>query len=123
VLHWDGQAWARLPLEVDARDDAWAVGDGGTVLHWDGQAWARLPLEVDARVDLRRVYSDGQGCAWAVGAEGTILRGGAGTSAATAWHSMANPLTGTKIVLNAVVGVRGNTVWAAGERGNVLRYD
>lgn len=62
MVHWDGQAWRRVPLgnllpagtefksvSADAANDVWAVGylseqERNVVLHFDGAHWTSVPL-------------------------------------------------------------------------------
>lgn len=53
ALHWDGTAWAPIPLPsgftatpsgvFGGKDEAWAVDASGTTLHWNGSAWTGVP--------------------------------------------------------------------------------
>lgn len=68
VLHWDGDAWHRVPGPASgsrvflddvlavANDDVWAVGSTGpgvhhdpVAWHWDGAAWTNVPVEDPGR--------------------------------------------------------------------------
>lgn len=48
ILRWDGNTWTKVlsptsvlrSIDVVSGDDAWAVGDRGTILHWNGVEWA-----------------------------------------------------------------------------------
>lgn len=51
--------------------DVFVIGDGGTCLHHDGKSW--MPVPAGDR-DLRAIHGSPSGEAWAVGADGTILR-------------------------------------------------
>jgi hypothetical protein len=50
MLRFHGGAWSASPtgtkqvlwgVWVRASDDAWAVGNGGTILHWNGTSWSK----------------------------------------------------------------------------------
>ena len=80
VRHFDGSAWARMPLPTDrllqeiwgtSAADVFAVGDG-VVLHYDGTAWS------EARPTSRTllgVWASSPIDAFAVGVGGLILHG------------------------------------------------
>jgi hypothetical protein len=57
--------WAAAP------DDAWAVGDSGTIAHWDGQVWTIVPSQTS--LALYGVWGSGPLDVWAVGDQGVIL--------------------------------------------------
>ena len=63
---------------ASAADDAWAVGDGGTVVRWDGATWTPITLVTDA--DLYAIWGTGSDEIWAVGyptsGGGVVLRYG-----------------------------------------------
>jgi hypothetical protein len=75
----DGTAWSQVPIGSYtlnsvfslAANDAWAVGQSGTVLHWDGASWTAM--ESGTRNDLRRVWATSAGDVWAAGDNGLIL--------------------------------------------------
>lgn len=81
VARWDGTAWVELPgtLPAPASDlwgldttDMWAVGDDFAA-HWDGVRWTVAVLGTGR--SLRGVAGSPGGPVFAVGDEGTVLRG------------------------------------------------
>jgi hypothetical protein len=74
ILHWNGQAWSRVPMNVASRfgavwgsgpRDVWIVGDGGTILHWDGTSLSSVAGAGTAT--LTAVWGSGPSDVWAVG--------------------------------------------------------
>ncbi len=52
ILHWDGQAWTKIPSNTGAHlfgvamvsaTQGWAVGSDGVIVEWNGSAWTALP--------------------------------------------------------------------------------
>jgi len=96
ILRWDGSTFTRMPTPGQSRhiifglwgespDDAYAVGSiggrNGFVWHWDGAAWTELLLPEDLPRDgnadnpgFFKVWGDGAGQVWVVGARGVVLR-------------------------------------------------
>jgi hypothetical protein len=81
VLHWDGKIWKRVDtfggaalraITGTAANDAWAVGDEGTVLHWNGTDWMSVRSGTDE--DLLAVARTPDGAVWVGGAHGTLRR-------------------------------------------------
>jgi hypothetical protein len=129
VLHWDGNAWAKMPLPAVAwsglltsvaassPSNAWAVGRDTAglshVLHWDGQAWRQVPFpgDADPSLDLRAVAAGAHGTAWLVGDDGSnaLIERWDGT----AWHTVPVPGAATA----TLTGVRAaqNGVWVTGQ--------
>ncbi len=77
-MRWDGTAWQRVPIDVDApllaasgREAPVAVGEHGAVARYDGGRWRGERSGTSAT--LRGVLAQGD-TAWAVGDRGTILR-------------------------------------------------
>ncbi len=78
AVRWDGTAWQRVPIDVDApllaasgREAPVAVGEHGAVARYDGGRWRGERSGTSAT--LRGVLAQGD-TAWAVGDRGTILR-------------------------------------------------
>lgn len=103
------QGNALRALFVRAEDDAWAVGDGGTILHWIGAAWA--PVRSGTAADLWGVFGRGDNL-WAVGDGGTILY-----YDGAAFSPISSP---TKNNLRAISG-SATELFIAGENGTLLR--
>ncbi|HMV68118.1 MAG TPA: hypothetical protein PKA64_14820, partial [Myxococcota bacterium] len=70
---------------ASAEDDIWTVGTAsgrnGFIWHWDGATWSTWALPdtvpLDANLDqpgVFKVWGDGQGTIWVVGARGVLLR-------------------------------------------------
>jgi hypothetical protein len=140
AIHWDGTAWTvqapTLPLRSELRGVAalsatnvWAVGKIGIeslVEHWDGAAWTRVAVpspNVGTSNGLVAVSARSASDIWAVG---TYDAPGAGNQTfslhydGTAWSLVsmpASPQTPTfpHYVLNAVVALSANDVWAVGQ--------
>src|SRR5678816_2989028 len=74
----DGWCWSNRSPQGNAlnavwgsgTNDAWAVGDAGTILHWDGHAWIQIPSTTPRA--LLAVSGSAPDNVWAVGAVGTI---------------------------------------------------
>ncbi|MDP2237463.1 MAG: T9SS type A sorting domain-containing protein [Bacteroidales bacterium] len=73
-------------------DNAWAVGDNGTILRYANGAWSAFPSGTVR--NLRGVWFTDHNNGWAVGANGTILH-----FDGTAWTAQTS---GTTVQLNAV---------------------
>lgn len=91
VIHWDGQAWGRIPpgqlgsalvgvdgglydVAASSPDNVWAAGysDGRPLLlHWDGQQWSVLPGP-NVRGEWRHLAVTA-GTIWAVGSSSAVL--------------------------------------------------
>ncbi len=80
TLFWNGSAWSAVPnptphglLDVlaVAPNDAWVVGEGGTILRWDGAAWKVVNSPTSS--NLYGIAKVSPFDVWAVGAGGTIL--------------------------------------------------
>src|SRR6185503_17543888 len=79
--HWNGTAWEVPPspeitglvfdVWVNARDDAWAAGEGGMLMHWDGASWTTVPLETT--VSLLGLWGTARDDVWVVGDKRTVL--------------------------------------------------
>jgi cysteine-rich repeat protein len=116
----DEGSWCTIspvPTTVDlfgvrgsAADDAWAVGDAGTILHWNGTAWSSTTSGTRA---LRGVWAASATAAWAVGDSATIRR----------WNGTAWTAESAGSVTSDLFDVRGTSdtdVWAVGADGRIL---
>jgi photosystem II stability/assembly factor-like uncharacterized protein len=56
---------------ADAPDDAWAVGDVGTIVHFNGTMWT--PVSSPTSLTLYAIWGSGPMDVWAVGEQGVIL--------------------------------------------------
>jgi hypothetical protein len=135
IVHWNGQAWRRLPSPVpahamlngvaaDAADSAWAVGQSGSgssgrtlTMHWNGTTWRRVPSPspgLDA--NLAGVAVGPAGRAWAVGF--TESAPGDPHLLILAWNGTAwvrVPAPGAAIgELTAVTARSASSLWAVG---------
>lgn len=120
LLHFDGTVWSAQVAGVDHLNavfcngqTVWAAGDQGALLHSQGGAWQRTPSNTSA--DLAALWGDGAGDLWVVGRRGTILHvDGTGVtlvpSGSTSW---------LRAVWSAGPGL---PIWAAGDKGILLRY-
>ena len=91
-----------------------AVGDEGLAIYVSAGGGARLSTKT--RADLLDVWVDPpSGRYWAVGAQGTILRGDG-----SAWAVEEAPV---RVVLRAVDGLSPDALWAVGDAGTVLARD
>lgn len=95
---------------VRSDQDAWAIGDGGTILHWFGSTWA--PVRSSTSVALWGIYGKGEEL-WVVGDGGTILKYDGRQFAALTSSTNAN--------LHAIAG-NGTDVFIAGDGGTLLRW-
>jgi hypothetical protein len=96
-----------------ARNDAFAVGEGGTILHWNGTAWS--PMTSGTTQALLAVWGSGPGDVFAVGTTGTILRyDGSG------WTPMTTTTTG---FFRGVAGTGPDDVWAVAQSGGIHHWD
>ena len=80
TLFWNGSAWSMVPnptirglMDVLAitPNDAWVVGEAGTILHWDGTTWTVVSSPTTS--DLHGIANVSPYDVWAVGMGGTIL--------------------------------------------------
>lgn len=87
LLHYDGTAWAQVPLDTPAdMISLWGIGPtdllavggrgSGVLARYDGAAWTVATLESPG---LNGVWMDAAGEAHAVGIMGSLLRVGAGS--------------------------------------------
>jgi hypothetical protein len=111
-----------LPLDVwwvQGRDglpaDIYIVGEGGGLARIPGQQGQVQLLESGTSVDLRGVWTDGGGRAYAVGDEGTIL------SRADFGEPWIQEESGTKESLFDVGPLTEQGVYAVGAKGTILK--
>lgn len=105
-------AWLNGVWSV-SRNDAWAVGTGGTVLHWTGAQWATVNAPTSK--ELRSVWGSSASAVWAVGLDGTVIF----------WNGVNWTLatSGVAAHLAKVWGVGPSNVWAVGENGTTVHWD
>lgn len=96
-----------------ARDDAWAVGEAGTVLRYTGSLWAPEKSPQDAV--LRGIWGAGPRDVWFVGDTGAVLRYRGGDLEPATAVSAGD--------LYAVSGSSASNVWMVGASGSVMRSD
>lgn len=125
ILRWDGSRWestyeatvggTELVRDIAgvARNDAWAVGEGG-ILHWDGAAWT-VYRDASAVPPLRGIAMAGADLGFAVGDGGAILAWDGAD-----WSPAVSP---TASNLSAVDVASAGEAWAVGEEGTVLRLE
>jgi hypothetical protein len=128
ILHYDGGAWTVAdPGSGDAAflasvsgtspDNVVAVGRTddlrGLACHFDGALWTKTRFS--GVQELRGVWMDGPGSAFAVGSAGSIRRLSAGS-----WSKMSSP---TAEELFCVWGTSANDVYAAGWEGALIHFD
>jgi apolipoprotein N-acyltransferase len=88
-----------------------AVGDAGRAVYVSAGGGSRLKTGTQA--DLLDVWVDAQsGAYWAVGAQGTILRGDGKD-----WRPEVSP---ERVVLRGIDGTSPDTLWAVGDDGTVV---
>jgi hypothetical protein len=92
-------------------EDAWAVGDAGTVLHWNGSAWS--PVSSGTSQSLHGVWGSGASDVWIVGDQSTTLH----------WNGSAWSDVGLPVTLRAVWGSSAEDVWAVGDERTILHFD
>jgi hypothetical protein len=141
MLHWDGTAWAQVPVphpfengvagvSATSTGNAWAVGEhcsnrcagqSTLILHWNGTAWSRVasPTSHGGLVSsLSDVSASAPGNAWAVGSDCTIASGTCVPLTlrwnGTAWARVPSPAVGISDSLNAVVAASSTNAWAVG---------
>jgi hypothetical protein len=128
ILHYDGIQWgvvdsgsgdAAFLLSVSGTgpDDIVAVGRTNSrhalICTFDGNTWTKRSLS--GVEELRGVWADGRGGAFAVGSGGAIRRRANGS-----WSSMSSP---TNDELFCVFGSSASDVYAGGWQGALIHYD
>lgn len=127
ILHFDGDAWARVPppeafgvqlfkVWGSAADDVFMVGGGGVILHHDGTALTAM--ESGGRAQLLTVHGTAADDVWAVGAGNTILHYDG--DAWSAWSDAAGAETLIGLP-TGVFAVPGGDVCIVGNSGGKIR--
>jgi hypothetical protein len=111
TLMWNGSIWSVVPnysthglrdVLAMAQNDAWVVGELGTILHWDGSSF--VVSSNPATVYLNKVANSSPFDVWVVGESGTILHyeeaslmisGNAGVAGATLSYTDGTSKTAT----------------------------
>ncbi|HZH04616.1 MAG TPA: hypothetical protein VEY30_12595 [Myxococcaceae bacterium] len=122
VLHWDGAAWSREPIQsahlydiAGSSDGAlWAVGERGAVVRRQAGTWEAVPS--GTTVDLFSVWPFAADDVWAGGQLGTVLHWNG-----VVWESRAPETAG--FTVSAFWGFAPNDLWAATEGGNLFHWD
>lgn len=97
---------------MDRSDNAWTVGDRGTVLRWNGKSW--LSTLAGRSEFVWGLWQNPSGEVWVVGDAGLILRWDG-----SRWNQHPG---GTSVILTAIHGSSDEDVWAVGQQGTVLRW-
>ncbi|MBK9292535.1 MAG: T9SS type A sorting domain-containing protein [Bacteroidetes bacterium] len=115
-------SWANMVSGVTAQlndvfelsaNQAWAVGNGGTILQYNGTSWT--PLTSGTTQNLNDVFFVDANNGWAVGQAGTILYFNG-----TAWAPQTSGVTAN---LNGVFFTSATNGYAVGASATVLRWD
>ncbi len=122
-------------------NDVWTVGDCGAVLHFDGTAWLRHDVTINAQPlaePLVGIWGSSASNVWAVGWNQTIVRFDGTKWAPSVWDHSSDPLAAEildacqpsdtslprlPIHLYRVFGTSDNDVFAVGSCGAILRWD
>lgn len=97
---------------MDRPDNAWTVGDKGSVLRWNGKSWVST---LAGRSEfVWGLWQNPSGEVWVVGDAGLILRWDG-----SRWNQHPG---GTSVILTAIHGSSDEDVWAVGQQGTVLRW-
>ncbi len=97
---------------MDRTDNAWTVGDAGSVLRWNGKAW--LSTLAGHSEFVTSLWPSPTGEVWVVGTAGLILRWDG-----SRWNQYPG---GVSVALTEVWGSGEDDLWAVGSQGTVLRY-
>lgn len=101
----------------DRRDNAWAVGDAGTVLRWDGERWVSIPTGITQ--NLNAVWGPNGSEVWVVGLQRADLLGTALRWNGSSWF--APPFAAKS--LYGVWGSSSNDVWAVGRESTIIHWN
>jgi hypothetical protein len=121
VVHWDGDAWTRMPVGAGAplygitgtsAGNVFTVGDYGTIARSTGGAFATQSLSEE--VTLLGLWGSSADDVWAVGGSTLLHRGESGT-----WS---NETTPGEDFVRAIWGASASQVWAVGDEV-VIHYD
>ncbi len=96
-----------------AVDNAWAVGEAGTIVHWDGNDWSAAD-EVSTKI-LSAIWGADERNVFTVGEAGEVLRWDG-----KSWSRSDNPVGAW---LYGVWGNGSGQVFAVGAEGTLLRWD
>lgn len=139
VYHYDGATWSPMTVPEGVGllvwvygfgpDDVWSVGVDGGFVHYDGTAWTAL--ESGTTEDLWGIFGFANDDLWIVGGD-PDLHGNCGDETKTCmWHWDGTTLSDADITPEAntrgatslfkVWGL-GDTLFAVGQRGLVLRH-
>lgn len=118
-----GTSWTPSPeylpnlygMYADGRDEAWAVGSGGTIRHTTDGGATFTNQSSGTSATLVEMTGSGPLRLWAVGETGAIVSSNDGGASWTPRTS------GVGVRLRAVEAADENTVWAAGSSGTILR--
>lgn len=120
VVMRSGASWTTLNLAPDlldvwttAADNAWVVGEFGSIYRWNGTTWTRQTTPTTVTLDA--VWAPGASDAFAGGENGTMLRWNGST-----WSAMTFPGTGA---VYALWGTSSSNVYAATSTGEVLKFN
>ena len=101
--------------------EAWAVGNNGTIVKWDGNNWTKVNPSPTTNVTLNNVGMLNYGDGWIVGnkasgtTNATIYRFQSGT-----WNKINNTVNKS---LYGVSAVSSTEAWAVGERGIIAKWN
>jgi hypothetical protein len=120
LYHFDGTASGTLQtldrnvraISGTARDNVFAVGDGGLVERFDGNQW--LPIPSPTTATLHGAWATGSKL-YVAGDAGSFLRWDGSN-----WQSLSSP---QPQALRAVWGFADNDVFAVGDDGKIFHYD
>lgn len=128
-LHFDGETWEHLPIDVEAtlwwvnttpEGTAWFAGEQGTVVEYrDGVATVH---DTPADATLFGIWGTSDSNVWSVG-------GDVGESEAILLHwdgdtwTLEPPPDGVTAQLFKVWGAAADDVWVVGGRGTILHFD
>ncbi|PKN27788.1 MAG: hypothetical protein CVU65_01565, partial [Deltaproteobacteria bacterium HGW-Deltaproteobacteria-22] len=142
IGHYDGQSWTNTQIAGDpmlrgvwtiAPDDAWAVGNFGTLLHFNGSQWTVFPTAaVTGELHLTSVWGSASDDVWAVGfypgymigfdyffSRGVILHFDGVDWSQVLVHSELD----TEVNFMSVHGSGPSDVWVTGSFGQVWHFD
>lgn len=144
ILHFDGQAWARVPTTTSetfhsvwgsGAGDVWVAASTHLVLHgsgWDGGASGFTNVPPDATASVATLYGlggSGPNDLWAVG-DWTIIEGrtfGAFHWAGASWarvpvvNDFSRPGAVDRVALRSVWAAGASDVWLGGSSGRTFR--
>ena len=92
-------------------DDAWAVGNDGTVLRWNGTTWNSVQSGISR--SLTGIWGNDVDDVWSVGEFGSVFHWNG-----TTWEPMES---GTSFGFFGVWSAIGDDIWVVGQMGAILR--